>query len=129
MELKPNLTDYTAAQFQELVNRIWAVDVPQKDHNRLIDHFDQIVGHPRGADLLFSEEESGMSQGPETIVHHVRQWHRSQGRSAFKDEGVYTAPSAPRTTAAQRSLVDVQKIAADKEVAMPAFLAMIAAKK
>ncbi|WP_460125411.1 bacteriocin immunity protein [Pseudomonas sp. S2_C03] len=113
MELKPNLTDYTAAQFQELVNRIWAVDVPQKDHNRLIDHFDQIVGHPNGADLLFSEEESGMSQGPETVVHHVRQWHRSQGLSAFKDEGIHEPPPPVRATMVQRSLADAQKIAAD----------------
>jgi hypothetical protein len=34
MELKPTLKDYTASEFQTLVERIWAVDLPRQDHIR-----------------------------------------------------------------------------------------------
>jgi hypothetical protein len=113
MELKSTLKEYTAAQFQTLVNRIWAVDLPQQDHNRLINHFDRIVGHPKGADLLFTPDETGMFDGPESVVQQVRQWHRTQGLAAFQDEGVYEPPPRVRITPVQRSLSEVQKIAAD----------------
>lgn len=53
MELKATLKEYTASEFQALVDRIWAVDLPKLDHDRLINQFDRIVGHPQGACLLF----------------------------------------------------------------------------
>ena len=65
MELKSTLKEYTASEFQTLINRIREVDLPKKDHDRLINHFDRIVGHPEGADLLFypDERDSWSSQG------------------------------------------------------------------
>ncbi|MHC8320573.1 bacteriocin immunity protein [Pseudomonas sp. GB2N2] len=113
MELKPTLMDYTASEFEELVNRIWAVDLPRQDHNQLINHFDQIVGHPKGADLLFTADEAGMADEAETVVFRVRDWHRMQGRIAFKDETGFIPSPYVRITPVQRSLAEVQKIAAD----------------
>lgn len=116
MELKATLKDYTASEFQALINRIWAVDLSRQDHNRLISHFDRIVGHPKGADLLFTPDETGLSDGPETVMYHIRRWHRAQGLAAFKDEAVFVPAPAVQKTRVQHSLAEVQKITAEVAV-------------
>lgn len=117
MELKAALKDYTASEFQALVNKIWAVDLPKPDHDKLINHFDRIAGHPRGADLLFYSTDEHISNSPQAVVHHVRTWHHQQGIPAFKGEDIPAAkpPVAPLTPLA-RSLAEVEKIAADVAV-------------
>ena len=117
MELKTTLKDYTASEFQALVNKIWAVDLPKPDHDRLINHFDRIVGHPQGADLLFYPTDKSNTNSPAAVVHHVRTWHHQQGMPAFKDEGIpgTKTPVAPLTPLA-RSLTEVEKVAADVAV-------------
>jgi hypothetical protein len=113
MELKPILQEYTATEFQALVDKIWAVDLPKHAHNQLINHFDRIVGHPKGADLLFYPDDVTNINDPESVVHEVRDWHDRQGMTAFKQEPVsIPVPSIPNTPVA-RSLAKVQKIAAD----------------
>lgn len=91
MELKAALKDYTASEFQALVNKIWAVDLPKPDHDKLINHFDRIAGHPRGADLLFYSTDEHISNSPQAVVHHVRTWHHQQGIPAFKGEDIPAA--------------------------------------
>lgn len=116
MELKPTLKDYTASEFEALVSKIWAVDLPKADNDRLIKHFDQIVGHPSGADLLFYPVDNGWD-GPESVAQHVRVWHQKQTKSAaFKDETISMAPPPVSTSAAFRHLAEVQKITADVAV-------------
>ncbi|MHC8367302.1 bacteriocin immunity protein [Pseudomonas sp. ZT5P21] len=117
LELKATLHDYTALEFQALVNRIWAVDLSKPDHDQLINHFDRIVGHPRGADLLFYPTDKYNSNSPEAVLHHVRTWHHQQGIPAFKGEDVPVAkiPVAPLTPLA-RSLAEIDKIMADVAV-------------
>ena len=113
MELKATLKEYTTSEFQALVNRIWTVDLPKQDHDRLINHFDRIVGHPQGADLLFYANDRFISNSAELVVHNVRSWHKKQGVAAFQDEAVAVPrPSVP-TGPVARSLMEVQKIAAD----------------
>ncbi|WP_248742873.1 MULTISPECIES: S-type pyocin domain-containing protein [unclassified Pseudomonas] len=129
MKLKSTLGEYTEPEFQTLVDRIWAVDLPEADHNRLINHFDRIAGHPRGADLLFyhpKTERNPNSSG--VVVYHVKAWHGGQGRAAFKGQSLSaaTAPSArPRAPVdwAQvtqqriaKSLADAHKISGDLTV-------------
>ena len=89
MELKSALSDYTQAEFLGVVRKIWAVDLGQADHDRLVAHFDSVVGHPKGADLIFYPDDSGNGvdvRSPEAVLHLVRHWHHRQGRRAFKDE-------------------------------------------
>jgi hypothetical protein len=113
MELKATLKEYTASEFQALVNRIWAVDLPKQDHDRLINHFDRIVGHPQGADLLFYADYSFIRNSAELVVHNVRNWHEQQGLAAFQNEAVSAPrPSLPASPVA-RSLMEVQEIAAN----------------
>lgn len=117
MELKNTLKEYTASEFQALVNKIWAVDLPKPDHDQLINHFDRIVGHPQGADLLFYPTDKSNTNNPAAVVHHVRTWHHQQGMPAFKGEDIPVAkpPVAPLTPLV-RSLAEVEKIAADVAV-------------
>lgn len=126
MELKATLKDYTEPEFQALVNRIWAVDLPKQDHDRLINHFDRIVGHPKGADLLFyPPEDDTNTYSSGSVVYYVKDWYHKQNRAAFKGEGapvprpVVARPGAPLTPAQMtqqriaHNLADVQKVAVD----------------
>ncbi|MGE8150346.1 bacteriocin immunity protein [Pseudomonas vancouverensis] len=113
MELKPALRDYTATEFLALVKRIWAVDLPKPDHDRLINHFDRISGHPQGSDLLFYSDEESISNSPELVVRQVRDWHQKQGTQGFReDAGNILRPSIPMSPLA-RSLAEVQILAAE----------------
>src|SRR5688572_5544992 len=83
MELKATLKDYTEPEFQALVDRIWAVDLPKPDHDRLINHFDRVVGHPKGADLLFyPPEDDTNTYLSGSVVYYVKDWYHKQGRAA-----------------------------------------------
>ncbi|WP_460146148.1 bacteriocin immunity protein [Pseudomonas sp. S2_A02] len=126
MELKTTLKDYTEPEFQALVDRIWAVDLPKQDHDRLINHFDRIVGHPKGADLLFyPPEDDTNTYLSGSVVYYVKDWYHKQNRAAFKGEGVpvprpvAARPEAPVTLAQMtqqriaHNLADVQKTAVD----------------
>ncbi|WVV47082.1 bacteriocin immunity protein [Pseudomonas sp. NA13] len=75
MELKPKLQDYTEAEFQAFVGKIWNVDMGKEEHDRLINHFDRIVGHPKGADLLFYPDDTVNMNSPNAVVYFVKQWH------------------------------------------------------
>lgn len=114
MELKATLHDYTAAEFKALVDRIWAVDLPKKDHDQLLNHFDRIVGHPKGADLLFYPDDTHNANGSASVVYYVREWHRQRGVVPFRGEDVPVAPVPPTPqNPIARSLASVQAIAGD----------------
>ncbi|MHC8377080.1 S-type pyocin domain-containing protein [Pseudomonas sp. MDT1-16] len=116
MELKATLKDYTEPEFQALVNRIWVVDLPKRDHDRLINHFDRIVGHPKGADLFFYPDDQVNTNGAGSIVFFVKNWHRKRGMAAFKDENVSVSAPPVQLSDVARSLAEVQEIAADVAV-------------
>jgi len=132
MKLKTTLNDYTEPEFQALVDLIWAVDLPKVDHDRLINHFDQIAGHPSGADLFFYHPKSNPNPNSSgSVVYSVKDWHRKQGRAAFKGQVVSAAstPARPNVSISQaqmiqqriaQSLADVQKINADLAVSQRA---------
>lgn len=121
MDLKSTLKDYTEPEFQSLVNRIWAVDLPKRTHDQLINHFDRIVGHPDGADLLFYSKDEYNMNSPEWVVGYVIEWWQKQGLAAFKGQGVSVrtptpyVPLNPAQMEQQRatlSLASVQRVVA-----------------
>lgn len=116
MELKATLKDYTEPEFQALVDRIWAVDLPKQDHDRLLNHFDRIVGHPKGADLFFYPDDQFNTNSAGSVVFLVQNWHRKRGMTAFKNENVSVSPPPVQLNPAARSLAEVQTIAADVSV-------------
>ncbi|KFE57922.1 bacteriocin immunity protein [Pseudomonas syringae] len=95
MELKQKLQDYTQAEFGDFVSQITTVAVSEKAHNRMISHFDAIVGHPKGADLIFYPELSEYDSylpAEGVIVSQVKQWHNNKGQAAFKDDALPQRP-------------------------------------
>lgn len=121
MELKPKLQDYTESEFQTLVDKIWSVEANREDHNRLINHFDLIVDHPDGADLLFYPEDTFNSHSPGAVTFHLKHWYHLKRLIPFKD-GVLPAPFtsvngssliAYATARAKHELANAQRVATD----------------
>ncbi len=94
MELKLRLIEYRQHEFLSFVEDIWNVESSQQQQNQLILHFDKIIGHPAGSDLLFYSEAaaSGNVNSPGSIVHTIKAWHQRKGQAAFKDQ---TSPPLP----------------------------------
>ncbi|WP_036773416.1 bacteriocin immunity protein [Photorhabdus australis] len=83
MELKNKLEDYTEAEFLSLLNKIWAADVSEKEHDDLIDHFEKLVEHPSGNGLIFYPE-NGVEDSPEGVLKVVKEWRAKSGKPGFK---------------------------------------------
>lgn len=123
MELKKQLNHYDEREFSAFVHAIWNVEVGQSNHDALIAHFDKIVGHPSGSDLLFysEAERTGSINSPDEIVETIKSWHRRNGRAAFKGQAAPPAPPARQTLTreqradqtAKRNLERVRKLAAE----------------
>lgn len=123
MELKKQLNHYDEREFSAFVHAIWNVEVDQSHHDTLIAHFDKIVGHPSGSDLLFysEAERTGSINSPDEIVETIKSWHRRNGRAAFKGQAAPPAPPARQTLTreqradqtAKRNLDRVRKLAAE----------------
>ncbi|WP_387690679.1 bacteriocin immunity protein [Photorhabdus sp. RM71S] len=83
MELKNKLEDYTEAEFLSLLNKIWAVDVSEEEHDNLIDHFEKLSEHPNGNGLIFYPE-NGVEDSPEGVLKVIKEWRAKNGRPGFK---------------------------------------------
>lgn len=140
MELKKKLQDYTRAEFLSLVKKIKRVDGSKEEHDKLLEHFDHVVKHPKGADLLFfpqPDAELFNEDDPEFILYIIKVWHNLKGQTAFKDDALPPpwqkpsgAVSRPGTKeyawkTSSDNLVNVQKVAAQihqtKQTAEDAF--------
>ncbi|MCT8345082.1 MULTISPECIES: bacteriocin immunity protein [Photorhabdus] len=84
MELKNKLEDYTEAEFLSLLNKIWAVDVSEEEHDNLIDHFEKLVEHPNGNGLIFYPE-NGVEDSPEGVLKVIKEWRAENGKPGFKE--------------------------------------------
>lgn len=88
--------------------------MPKPDHDQLINHFDQIVGHPQGANLLFYSEEESIQNSPDLVLFSIKDWHRKQGMAAFNgQEFPDTAQPVVQLTQAVRSLAEIKKLSVD----------------
>ncbi|WP_256590201.1 S-type pyocin domain-containing protein [Pseudomonas sp. Irchel 3A7] len=125
MELKATLKEYTAPEFQALIDRIWAVDMPKEDHDNLINHFDRIVGHPKGADLLFYPDDRFDSGGAGGVILHVRAWHNKQGAAAFRGEAFPPPARLAPLSPLARNQANTQKINTDVTVSEHALEAAL----
>ncbi|MFK3816661.1 bacteriocin immunity protein [Pseudomonas sp. NPDC089407] len=126
MELKSSLSDYVEREFLDLVEHIWNVETDKRSHDELISHFDQIVGHPAGSDLLFysGTESFGAVNSPGYVVATIKSWHQRNGRVAFKGQTLQP-PRLRRSPARElrasqsstRNLEKVRKLVAEIQAA------------
>lgn len=126
MKLEKRLQDYSEQSFLLLVQNIWNLESNRFEHNSLIAHFDQIIGHPAGSDLLFysNADEIDSINSPEHIVATIKSWHQQKGRAAFKGQTLQPPPVRQTLTPAQRAsqssnrnLEKVRKLAAEIQTA------------
>ncbi|NIF30123.1 S-type pyocin domain-containing protein [Pantoea sp. Tr-811] len=88
MDIRPHLNQYDEPAFLGFVEAIWQLEADQASHNEWITHFNQIVGHPDGSDLLFYPNllDDVARNSPQHIVETIKWWYRQNGQAAFKDQ-------------------------------------------
>ncbi|RMC34440.1 bacteriocin immunity protein [Paracoccus alkanivorans] len=82
---KPTLSEYTRAEFLALVERISDPHAgTDEEDGDFVSHFNEIVPHPSGSDLLFWPEE-GADNSSEGVVTEIERYCRENGLPSFKD--------------------------------------------
>lgn len=90
------IEDYTEAEFIELLNELFENPSNLKGRefeyhtNMLVKHFDKIVVHPEGNDLIFYPPDD-REDSPRGVIDEIKRWRKSQGLPLFKDS--HNAPT------------------------------------
>lgn len=73
MEQKSSISDYTEADFIGFIKEIYKENVAETDDklDLLLNHFEQVTGHPEGADLIYYAASDAEST-PEAITKKLR---------------------------------------------------------
>jgi hypothetical protein len=83
MGIKSNLSEYTRQEFKALIGAIDDART-EEDRGELVEHFNKIVPHPSGSDLLFYPDD-GADDSPEGIVQTINDYCISKGLQGFRD--------------------------------------------
>jgi hypothetical protein len=83
--IKNSLPDYTEYEFIQFLEKLFEEDVAATDVRAdiLLQHFNKIVGHPNGSDLIY-HPEPGADTSAEGITRTVRAWREANGLPGFK---------------------------------------------
>jgi len=80
-----SLTEFTEAEFLELVTKICSADYPsEKILDEAVSLFEEITEHPAKSDLIYYSEEGKGT--PDAIVQLVKQWRAEHAKPGFKIE-------------------------------------------
>ncbi|WMJ02154.1 bacteriocin immunity protein [Pseudomonas chlororaphis subsp. aurantiaca] len=85
--MKNNLSDYTEAEFIELLEALRKEDMEAETDIRadaLLLHFKKVSQHPTGSDLIYYPE-NGSSGSPEEVTQIVKDWRIANGFPGFKE--------------------------------------------
>ncbi|WP_371228743.1 bacteriocin immunity protein [Pseudomonas sp. QE6] len=82
MNLKSNLSDYTERDFIAFINAILNAGT-EDERGTMVEHFNLIVPHPAGSDLLYYPE-SGADDSPEGVTATIKVWCAAHGVPGFK---------------------------------------------
>nr|2K0D_X Chain X, Colicin-E7 immunity protein [unidentified] len=91
-ELKNSISDYTEAEFVQLLKEIEKENVAATDDvlDVLLEHFVKITEHPDGTALIYeaaaraAANPGGDGGGPEGIVKEIKEWRAANGKPGFK---------------------------------------------
>ncbi|QHM77462.1 Colicin-E2 immunity protein [Mixta theicola] len=82
---KKTISDYTEAEFLELVRKIFRADgVTEAQDNKLIFEFERLTEHPDGSNLLCYPRKD-REDSPEGVIKEVKEWRAKNGRPGFKN--------------------------------------------
>ncbi|WP_192981936.1 bacteriocin immunity protein [Pseudomonas sp. EggHat1] len=83
--LKESLSDYTEAEFVQLLEDLFKEDMSESDElaDVLLLHFREVSQHPAGADLIYYPEE-GADTSAEGITRTVKEWRAANGLPGFR---------------------------------------------
>ncbi|MGE8190459.1 bacteriocin immunity protein [Pseudomonas sp. NPDC086278] len=82
MNIKKDFSEYTRTEFSHLITAIKSNQISASRKLGLIMHFDKIVGHPEGADLIFFPEV-GADDSIEGITRAIETWRAHVGLPGF----------------------------------------------
>lgn len=82
MEFKSHLGDYTEKEFRSLIDSIDDAGT-EEDRGALVEHFNKVVPHPAGSDLLFYPED-GADDSQNGVVQTIKDYCLSMGLRCFK---------------------------------------------
>ncbi|WDR34338.1 bacteriocin immunity protein [Pseudomonas serboccidentalis] len=82
MELKSQLADYTEQEFKSLIQAIEDAKT-EDERGELVDHFNKIVPHPAGSDLLFYPE-AGEDDSADGVTRTVGDYCCEHNLPGFK---------------------------------------------
>ena len=83
MGFKRCLVDYTEQDFKALIEAIDNAET-EADRGALVEHFNKIVPHPAGSDLLFYPED-GADDSPDGVIEIIKGYCLSKNLPGFKD--------------------------------------------
>ncbi|MCF5488349.1 bacteriocin immunity protein [Pseudomonas syringae] len=88
MTLKSKLSDYTEAEFMEILNELFAGVSETKENaeeyvNSLVDHITDVTEHPEKSDLLYYQPE-GREDSAAGVMKEIKEWRAKNGKPGFK---------------------------------------------
>ncbi len=84
MNVKNSLSEYSKAEFIELINAIKNDEGSINYQLALVMHFKKLVQHPAGSDLIFFPE-NGADDSAEGICRAIKDHCLTNGLRVFKD--------------------------------------------
>ncbi|PKA71242.1 colicin immunity protein/pyocin immunity protein [Pseudomonas baetica] len=83
--IKRSVADYTEQEFVEFVDEIRKEDKAPTDKHAdvLVRHFNEVIGHPDGMDLIYYPEP-GADTSSAGIARTVAAWRAANGLPVFK---------------------------------------------
>lgn len=85
-EFKNSIHEYSESEFLSFVKKIFNVEntSESEDIKRML-HFNKIVQHPDGANLILDPTIKLDDESPEGIINELKRWYAEQGLPLFKE--------------------------------------------
>ncbi len=82
--MKRTFDEYTESEFVALLQSIISHDGTDPEVDKLVFHFEAVIEHTAGSDLIFYPED-GADDSAEGITQTVKAWRANNGLPGFKD--------------------------------------------
>lgn len=107
MSTSLTLESYTETQCLDLLDSLWAMDMPESEHNEKVALYDALVGKELGADALFHPTTFDGLLSPLAMLNWIKSERLSKGQPGFSDEASTLEPViAQRNILRQQHAVD-----------------------